>query len=377
MPVTDPYKVLGVAKNAGDDEIKKAYRKLARKWHPDQNPDNAKAEEKFKEIQEAYDIVGDPKKRKEFDSGGFNIPFTGGGNPFSGGNPFGGGGVRFENLGDIFGGVTGMFGGRGGGRQRVERGRDLEATVAIGFDQSIRGTEVSVSVPRSESCDTCRGTGAAPGTRPETCPRCKGGGVESVGQGMFSISQPCSQCHGRGSIVETPCPTCRGEGSIQKTRKYRVKIPPGVRDGARIRVSGKGEQGGSADGKLSGPAGDLYVIVHVGDSPVFARKGDNLEVKVPVTLTEAVRGATIEVPTLNGNKQIKVPPGTRPGTVIRLKGEGPALAKGSGHGDLRFLIEVVVPSYESLTKEQQDAVDDLASVLTDDPRTDLLARTRS
>lgn len=372
MPVSDPYKVLGVAKNASEAEIKKAYRKLARKWHPDQNAGNAEAEEKFKEIQEAYDIVGDPKKRKEFDSGGFNIPFTGGGNPFGGGgSPFGGGGgMKFENLGDIFGGVTGMFGGGGrGGRQRVERGRDLEASVAIGFDQSISGTEVSVSVPRRETCDTCKGSGAAPGSNVKTCPRCQGSGVESVGQGMFSISQPCSQCHGRGQIVEKPCPTCHGEGSVLKTRKYRVKIPPGVRDGARIRVAGKGELG-----ERGGGAGDLFVIVHVGESPVFKRKGDNLEVKIPVTVVEALRGATIEVPTLSGNKQIKVPAGTKPGTVIRLKGEGPALTRGSGHGDLRYVIDVQVPDYKTLTKEQQDAVDDLATVLDGDPRAELLAR---
>jgi molecular chaperone DnaJ len=362
MPEKDPYKVLGVAKNASEDEIKKAYRKLARKWHPDQNPGNAQAEEKFKGIQEAYDTVGDPKKRKEFDSGGMNIPFTGSGSPFSGG-------VRFDNIGDIFGGVTGMFGGRGGQRQRVERGRDLEANVAIGFDQSIRGTEVSVSVPRHEDCPTCHGSGAAPGSSPKACPRCSGSGVESVGQGMFSISQPCHQCGGRGQIVEKPCRTCNGEGEVVKTRKYRVKIPAGVRDGARIRVAGKGETG-----EGGGASGDLFVIVSVSNSPIFTRKGDNLEVAVPVTVTEAIRGATIEVPTLSGNKQIKVPPGTRPGTVIRLKGEGPAHAKGSGHGDLRFRVEVTLPSYPALSKDQQDAVDDLASVLTDNPRAELLAR---
>lgn len=370
MPVTDPYKVLGVAKNASEAEIKKAYRKLARQWHPDQNAGNPDAEEKFKEVQEAYDIVGDPKKRKEFDSGGFNIPFSGSGNPFSGGNPFGGGGVKFDNIGDIFGGVTGMFG-RGGGstRQRVERGRDLEANVAIGFDQSINGTEVSVSVPRRETCDTCHGNGAAPGTTPKTCPRCQGSGVESVGQGMFSISQPCQQCHGKGQVVDTPCPTCHGDGSVVKTRKYRVKIPAGVRDGARIRVAGKGESG-----ENGGASGDLFVVVSVSASPVFERKGDNLEVKVPVTVTEAIRGATIEVPTLSGNKQIKVPAGTKPGTVIRLKGEGPAHAKGSGAGDIRYRIDVQIPNAAELPKELQDAVDDLASLLTDNPREELLAR---
>lgn len=374
MAVADPYKVLGVAKNASEDEIKKAYRKLARKWHPDQNAGNSEAEEKFKEVQEAYDIVGDAKKRKEFDSGGFAGMFGNGGNPFSGANPFGGGGVRFENLSDILGGVGNMFGGGGGrsSRSRVERGRDLEANVAIGFDQSIKGTEVSVSVPRAESCPTCHGNGAAPGTSPKTCPRCEGSGMESVGQGMFSISQPCQQCGGRGTIVEKPCKTCAGEGSVQRTRKFRVKIPAGVREGARIRVAGKGEAG-----ENGGAPGDLYVVVHVADSPVFTRRGDNLEVSIPVTVTEAIRGATIEVPTLDGTKQIKVPAGTKPGTVIRLKGEGPAHAKGQGSGDLRYRIDVQIPNANELSKEQQDAVDDLASVITDNPREALLAKART
>lgn len=373
MAGSDPYKVLGVAKNASEGEIKKAYRKLARQWHPDQNAGNAEAEEKFKEIQEAYDIVGDPKKRKEFDSGGLSGMFGNGGNPFSGGaNPFGGGGVRFENLSDILGGVGNMFGGGGRSRSRVERGRDLEASVAIGFDQSIKGTEVSVSVPRRETCETCHGNGAAPGTSPKTCPRCEGSGMESVGQGMFSMSQPCQQCHGRGTIVEKPCKTCNGDGSVARTRKFRVKIPPGVREGARIRVAGKGEVG-----ENGGAAGDLYVIVHVAGSPVFARKGDNLEVTVPVTVTEAMLGATIEVPTLDGSKQIKVPAGTRHGTVIRLKGEGPAHTKGAGNGDLRYRIDLQVPNVNELTKEQKDAVEDLATVITDNPREALLAKVRA
>jgi molecular chaperone DnaJ len=373
MAVTDPYKVLGVAKNASEDEVKKAYRKLARKWHPDQNSGNSEAEEKFKEVQEAYDIVGDSKKRKEFDSGSFSNMFSGA-NPFGGGGSGGGGnpfanGVRFDNLGDILGGVFGGGGGRA--RQRVERGRDLEAAVAIGFDQSINGTEVSVSVPRTETCETCHGNGAAPGTTPKTCPHCQGSGVESVGQGMFSISQPCSVCGGRGTVVETPCPTCHGDGTVLRTRKYRVKLPAGVREGARIRVAGKGEVG-----ENGGPAGDLFVVVHVADSPVFARKGDNLEVDIPIKVTEAMLGATIEVPTLDGTKQIKIPPGTKHGTVIRLKGEGPKHTKGSGAGDLRYRIELLVPNVNELTKDQKDAVEDLAGVLDGDPRAELLARAR-
>lgn len=363
----DPYKVLGVAKNASETEIKKAYRKLARQWHPDQNPDNAKAEEKFKEVQEAYDTVGDPKKRKEFDSSGGLGGMFGGAGGGGAANPFSGGGVRggnLGNLGDMFGG---MFGGGGRQRARVERGRDLEATVSIGFDQSIKGTEVSVSVPREEKCSTCHGNGSAPGTQPTTCPRCEGRGLETIGRGTFSMSQPCSQCGGKGTVVQTPCPTCRGDGSISKLRKYRVKIPAGVREGARIRVAGKGEPGANG-----GSAGDMFVVVHVADSPVFRRKGENLEVIIPITVVEAIRGATIEVPTLDGSKQIKVPAGTKPGTIIRLAGEGAAHAKGTGRGDIHFRIEVAIP--EELSKEQRDAVDDLASVMNGNPREALLAK---
>jgi molecular chaperone DnaJ len=262
-----------------------------------------------------------------------------------------------------------MFGGRGGARTRAraERGRDLEATVSIGFDQSIKGTEVSVSVPRAEQCDTCHGSGAAPGTSPTTCPRCEGRGVETVGQGMFSMSQPCSRCGGKGTVVESPCPTCGGKGTITKIRKYRVKIPAGVREGARIRVPGKGEAG-----ENGGSAGDLYVVVHVADSPVFRRKGDNLEVTVPITVIEAIRGATIQVPTLDGTKTIKVPPGTKHGTVVRLKGEGPPHAKSGGRGDIHYRLEIQIPA--ELNKEQQDAVDDLAAVMNGNPREALLAQ---
>ncbi|MFY9264234.1 MAG: molecular chaperone DnaJ [Solirubrobacterales bacterium] len=365
MTRSDPYKVLGVAKNASQAEIKKSYRKLARKWHPDQNAGNKEAEERFKEIQEAYDTVGDPEKRKQFDRGGAGV-FGGGAG--GGANPFGQGGVRFENMsgfGDILGGIFGGGGGRG--RGRAERGRDLEAGVSIGFDQSINGTEVSVSVPRAERCSTCNGSGAKPGTTPQSCPRCDGRGVETVGQGMFSLSQPCSVCGERGTVVEDPCPTCRGAGTVRKTRKYRVKIPAGVREGARIRVPGKGEPGSNG-----GPAGDLFVVVHVSDSPIFRRKGDNLEVTVPITVVEAMRGATIEVPTLDSTKQIKIAGGTKHGALVRLKGEGPPRAKGSGHGDIHYRIDLQIP--EDLSKEQREAVDDLATVLDGNPREALLAR---
>ncbi len=361
MAQQDPYKTLGVAKGAKDDEIKKAYRKLARQWHPDRNPGNADAEDKFKQIQEAYSTLSDPEKRRAYDSGGWQVPFGGGGG--------GGGGFRFEDVGDIFGGLGNMFGGGGRrGRQRAERGSDLETEVKLSFDQSIAGTEVSVAVPRQEQCGTCHGSGAAPGTAPKQCPRCQGRGVEQMGQGMFSITQACSQCGGTGQIVEKPCPTCRGAGQVKKLRRYRVQVPSGVRDGSRVRLAGKGEPG-----VAGGPPGDLFVVTHVAPSAIFKRKGEHLEVPIPVTVTEALLGATIEVPTLTGSKQIKVPAGTRHGTVIRITGEGPKRPKSGGRGDIRYRIEVVMP--KDLTDEQREAAQDLASVLDGaNPREALLAR---
>ena len=312
----DLYKVLGVAKKASDEEIKKAYRKLARKYHPDRNPDDAAAEEKFKEIQEAYDTLSDPEKRKEYDAGG-------------------------------------MFGGFGGGRRRPvrrrrraaasalrlrrhllrplrprrrrrrsrsrPRGRDLETEVSLCFDQAVNGAQVSVTVPKAERCPTCHGSGAKPGTSPITCPRCDGRGIDAQSQGFFSISQPCPQCGGAGQIIEDPCPTCGGSGLTQQTKRYKVNIPAGVKDGTRIRLAGKGEAG-----PRGGPPGDLYVTTRVAASPVFKRlDGGNLEVRCRSRSPRRCAAATIEVPTLNGTKKIKVPAGTKHGTIQRLRGEGP------------------------------------------------------
>ncbi|HET9677554.1 MAG TPA: J domain-containing protein, partial [Solirubrobacterales bacterium] len=303
------YKTLGVSKKASEDEIKKAYRKLARKWHPDRNPGDEAAEEKFKEISAAYDILGDPEKRKEYDEGSVFPGFGSGGQAPFGTGPGGFGGFDF---GDILGG---MFN-RGGGRAQTQqvRGRDLETEVPLTFDQAINGAQISVTVPKSSRCSTCHGSGAKPGTAPTTCPRCEGRGVESQGQGLFSISQPCPQCGGAGQIIEDPCPTCGGSGLTQQTKRYKVNVPAGVKDGTRIRLAGKGE-----DGPRGGPPGDLYVTTRVASSPVFKRLDDgNLEVAVPITVPEALRGGTIEVPTLNGTKKIKVAPGTRHGSVQRL-----------------------------------------------------------
>ncbi|HEX5982794.1 MAG TPA: molecular chaperone DnaJ, partial [Solirubrobacterales bacterium] len=310
------YKTLGVAKKATDEEIKKAYRKLARKYHPDRNPGDKEAEDKFKEISAAYDVLGDPEKRKEYDEGGAFAGFGGGQGPFGqGGGRFGGFDFGDIDLGSIFN--------RGGGGRRAQpqqvRGRDLETEVSLSFDQAINGAQISVTVPKSSRCGTCHGSGAKPGTAPTTCPRCEGRGVESQGQGLFSISQPCPQCGGAGQIIEDPCPTCGGSGLTQQTKRYKVNIPPGVKDGTRIRLAGKGE-----DGPRGGPPGDLYVTTRVAPSAVFRQRPDgNLEVELPVTVAEAIQGATVEVPTLNGSKTIRIPAGTQHGSIQRLRGEGP------------------------------------------------------
>jgi molecular chaperone DnaJ len=363
------YKTLGVAKKASDEEIKKAYRKLARKYHPDRNPDDPAAEEKFKEVQGAYDTLSDPEKRKEYDSGGPFAGFGGGGQ-----GPFGPGGAQAGgfaggDLGDIFSSIFSR-GGRGGRAQAQQvRGRDLETEVQLGFDQAVNGTQISVTVPKAGRCPTCHGSGAKPGTAPVTCPRCEGRGIDAQSQGFFSISQPCPRCGGAGQIIEDPCPTCGGSGLTQQTKRYKVNVPAGIKDGARIRLAGKGEAG-----PRGGPPGDLYVTTRVAASPVFRRLDDgSLEVTVPISIPEALSGGTIEVPTLDGTKKIKVPAGTRHGSVQRLRGEGPPKPKGKGRGDIRYRLEIEVP--EELTEEQRQAVEQLAEALNGaDPRAELLRK---
>ncbi len=364
----DYYKTLGVGKKATPEEIKKAYRKLARQYHPDRNPDDASAEARFKEISQAHDILGDPDKRKQYDSG--TGPFSTGGGPGGGFGGFGNFDFDASNMGDI---LSNLFGGAGGGRgrgaggagsgarARAQRGGDLEAQVSITFDQAISGAQIPLSVPMHDSCPTCHGTGAKPGTTPKVCPVCEGRGVEVTGQGMFSISQPCSRCGGSGTIIEDPCPTCHGAGAVRTVKRLRVNIPAGVRDGSRIRLAGKGEPGHGG-----GPPGDLYLITHVSASPVFKRKGDNLEVEVPLTIPEALRGAEVRVPTLDGSKTLRVAPGTRPGAVQRLRGEGPPKLGGSTRGDIHYRFVLDIP--DSLTDEQRSAVDALSAVMNGNPR---------
>jgi molecular chaperone DnaJ len=360
----DFYEVLGVSKSSSQDEIKKAYRDLARKWHPDRNPDDEQAEERFKEIQQAYDTLSDPEKRKQYDAGGRFAGFGAGGFP---GGGFPGGGGRFaSDLGDIFSSFFGR------GRQqgpRDQRGRDLETEVRLSFDQAMHGTQMAVSVPTTGPCPTCNGSGAKPGTSPRTCPRCEGRGIDAQSQGFFSISQPCPECGGQGTVIDDPCRTCSGSGVAQETKRYRVNIPAGVHDGSRIRLAGKGEAG-----YRGGPRGDLYVTTRVAPSPVFKQRPDgNLEVDLPVTVAEAIQGAEIEVPTLSGSKTIRIAPGTQHGAVQRLRGEGPPRTNESGRGDIYYRLRLEVP--KDLSEEQRDAVAKLAEALNgQDPRASLLGK---
>jgi molecular chaperone DnaJ len=374
----DYYKILGVGKNASDEEIKKAYRKLARKYHPDTNQGDKKAEERFKEISQAHDVLSDPDKRKAYDRGGLfgglgGMGGTAGGGGFDPGAFTGG---FSDILSNLFGGGGGAPGGRGGttaggrARPRAQRGRDLETEVSLTFDQAVNGAQVPLAVPTSAPCPTCHGSGAKPGTSPRVCPVCNGRGLESQSQGIFSMSQPCSNCHGSGAVIDDPCPTCQGSGAQRSVKRMRVNIPAGVKDGSRIRLAGKGEPGFGPGGD-GGPAGDLYVITRVSESSVFKRNGDNLEVEVPLTIPEALQGAVIEVPTLNGSKRLRVPAGTKHGTVQRLRGEGPARLGGKGRGDIHYRFVLDVPA--SLSPEQSEAVDRLSKVMNGNPRERLFA----
>jgi molecular chaperone DnaJ len=361
----DYYKTLGVGKGASDEEIKKAYRKLARQYHPDKNPGDKAAEARFKEVSAAHDVLSDPDKRRAYDRGG--SPLGGFTQGFDAGN-FGGFSDIFSNLfgGAGGGGAGGPGGGRGAGRAPEARGRDLETEVSLTFDQAVNGTQVPLAVPTSQACPTCHGTGAKPGTSPRVCPVCNGRGVEAQSQGIFSISQPCSNCGGSGTVIDDPCPTCQGTGAQRSVRRLRVNIPAGVKDGSRIKLAGKGDPGVRGT-----PPGDLYVITRVSESPVFKRNGSNLEVEVPLTIPEAIRGAVVEVPTLNGSKRLRVPPGTTHGTVQRLRGEGPPKLGGKGNGDLYYRFVIDVPA--TLSAEQDAAVEQLSNTIDKNPRAKLFA----
>ncbi|HXE44473.1 MAG TPA: molecular chaperone DnaJ [Conexibacter sp.] len=376
MAATKPdlYKVLGVGRNAADEEIKKSYRKLARQYHPDRNPGDARAEERFKEISAAYDVLSDPDKRKAYDQG--TGPFAAGGGAGFDPNAFG----SFSDiLSNLFGrggpgqggGPAGRGGGPGtGGRPRPQRGRDLETEVSLSFHEAVDGAQASLAIPTSTPCETCHGTGARPGTSPVVCPVCQGRGVESQGQGFFSITQPCSRCGGSGTIVESPCTTCGGSGARRTIKRLRVNVPAGVKDGSRVRIAGKGEPGVNG-----GPPGDLFVVTRVAPSPVFRAVGDHFEVEVPLTVVEALQGATVEVPTLRGRKRLRVAPGTKHGTLQRLRGEGAPRLAGKGRGDIHYRFTIELP--RTLSAEQREAVDRLAQVMNGNPRERLFSGGRT
>jgi molecular chaperone DnaJ len=351
----DYYKTLGVPESATAKEITSAYRKLAKKHHPDANPGE---EETFKEITAAYDVLGDADRRKEYDEVRALGPMAGAG---AGGFPggFGGGGTTFRvedvgDFGDLFGGLFGR--GRRGGSTGPQRGADVETELHLSFEDAVNGVTTSVNVTTDARCHTCHGTGSAPGTQPATCPRCGGSGTLQDNQGLFSLSQICPQCGGRGTIVTTPCPTCGGSGTEHRNRSVKVRIPPGVDSGQRIRVKGRG-----AAGRGNGPSGDLYVVVHVSRHPVFGRRGRNLTVTVPVSYAEATLGTTLTVPTLTDPVTLRVPAGTPSGRTLRVRGRGVPGGRKGTTGDLLVSIDVAVP--ESLTDEQRAAVEELAKVI--------------
>lgn len=370
----DYYKVLGVADTATQKEITTAYRKLARQLHPDANPDDAAAEERFKEVSAAYGVIGDADKRKEYDEVRAIGPMAGGGGPggFGGYSPgganFGDGATGFtfttNDLGDLLGGLfnRGSAGGRGGpgtgGGARTTaatKGTDIEAELHLDFAEAVGGVTTEVNLVSDVRCQTCAGSGSKPGTTPKICSRCGGKGSVDENQGFFSFSQPCPACGGRGTVVEEACPTCHGTGAERKSRAVKVRIPAGVDNGQRIRLSGRG-----GPGRNGGPAGDLYVTVVVEPHPIFGRSGKNLTLVAPVTFAEAALGANIKVPTLDGKSvTLRVPPGTPSGRTFRVKGRGVAPAKGT-KGDLLVTVEVAVP--QKLSDEQRAAIKALAEV---------------
>jgi molecular chaperone DnaJ len=349
----DYYEVLGLNKDAAEAEIKKAYRKLAMKHHPDRNPDSKDGEEKFKEAKEAYEILTDPERRRAYDAYGHA-----GVNPQMGAGPgqegFGG---FAEAFGDIFSDIFG--GGQGRGRASVFRGADLRYNLEVSLEQAARGTETKIRIPTMETCETCKGSGAKPGTHPKTCDTCHGAGTVRLSQGFFSIQQTCPTCHGTGKTVTDPCATCRGAGRLKKHKTLAVKIPAGVDEGDRIRLSGEGEAGVNG-----GPPGDLYVVIHLKAHGVFQRDGDDLHCEMPISFTQAALGGEIDIPTLDGSAKIKVPPESQTGQVFRLRGKGIKGVRSSYPGDL--LCEVVVETPVRLTERQRELLRELEDINTKD-----------
>jgi len=352
----DYYEVLGVSKSASDAEIKSAYRKLAMKHHPDKNPGDHAAEDKFKEAAEAYAVLADTEKRALYDRYGHAAVSSAGGAGFDP-SVFTGFEDILGNLGDIFG-FGDLF---GGGRRRggPQRGGHLRYDLEITFEESARGVETSIQIPRQESCDTCHGTGAAPGSAPATCPQCRGQGQLRSQQGFFTVARTCPQCRGAGRIITKPCQACRGAGRVTRERKIKVKIPPGIATGQQLRVQGEGE-GGSG----GGPSGDLFVAIHVQEHEYFRRDGTNLFCEIPVNFTTLALGGEIHVRTLDGKETVKIPEGTQTGTTLRLRGKGMPDVSGRGRGDLFATVQVLTP--KKMTREQRQVLEQLSKVLPAD-----------
>src|SRR4051812_45805289 len=345
------YDTLGVKKGASSDEIKKAYRKLARQFHPDTNQGDKGAEERFKQVQTAYDVLSDPEKRKAYDrfgsTNGRGQPGPGGGNVDFGDFDWSG------DLGDILGGIFGNV--RGGGRRgrsQPVRGADVETEVRLSFEDSLRGAEAKVPVELTVACSQCGGTGAEPGTAPIICPECNGRGVVSESQGLFALSQPCPRCRGNGTVIEKPCSKCHGSGRQRRRRTFSVKIKPGVKNGTKIRLKGKGEPG-----QHGGPNGDLIVVTRVAPSDTYERRGDDLIVEVPVSFPTAALGGKVEVPTPEGLVSLKIPAGSEDGKLLRIKGRGAPRLKGSGKGDVLARVRIAVP--KRVNKKERELLEEL------------------
>lgn len=347
----DYYEVLGVGRGATDQEIKSAYRRLALQYHPDRNPDSKEeSEERFKEITEAYSVLADADKRAAYDRFGFaGVGGTGAGAPDFSSTIFSG----FEDLFGSFFDLEDLFGGGRGRQARATRGADLRYELELSFVEAASGLDTKIKIPRSETCTSCHGTGSRNGSQLANCPACGGRGQVRYSQGFFSVSRTCPQCGGMGQVNRNPCPDCHGEGRVRREKVLGIKIPPGVDDGTRLRISGEGEAG-----RHGGPPGDLYVVLKVRPHHYFDRRGDDLYVKIPLSITQAALGTEIKVPTLHGTQKVKIPEGTQPGAVFRLRGHGMPVLNGRGRGDLYVYIEVVIPS--RLTREQRQMLESLA-----------------
>ena len=343
----DYYEVLGVGRDAGSDEIKKAYRKVALKYHPDRNPGDAEAEEQFKEASEAYQVLSDDNRRAQYDRFGHAA--------FDQAGPSDFGAAGFE---DIFGDIFGDFFGGGRGRNRASRGEDLRYDLEIEFTEAIFGAERTIRVPRAATCDSCSGQGTRDGASRETCLACAGAGQVRYQQGLFSIAKTCSECQGAGTVIRDPCPECRGAGAVRTEQSLSVKIPAGVDHGSRLKLRGEGEAG-----QRGGPSGDLYVVLHVAEHAFFQRQGVDVVCEVPISMTQAALGAEMEVPTPHGKVKMKIPSGTQSGKVFRLKGKGAPDLRGYGHGDT--LVRVLVETPRKLTKRQKELLKEFASLAGD------------